>query len=333
MLSVILPTYNEAQNIETILTHIAGVLHAVPHEILVVDDDSPDGTWRRVEAYSQHDRSVRLLRRSVKRGLSSAVIDGFLASSGDVLAVMDADGQHDSTLLLKLYDAVRGGADIAVGSRYVEGGGVGEWDGGRHTLSRIATFLAMRILKRPDAAKVRDPMSGFFAVRREVFLTAVPKLTPMGFKILLDLLLKIPPHTVVTEVPLRFGVRRAGRSKLGLRVQLEFLTYLYHVTVGRTVALPTVTFAGIVAGVVLSLLMQLWPLRLLYLDKSVRTKGVALLEKVAAQDGWLLSDVVITRALPLALRVTHVPHGHGDQSTDCYLIFGLPTQSAACFLH
>jgi dolichol-phosphate mannosyltransferase len=241
--SVVLPTYNEAQNVPDLVPVLVDFLRDLPHEIIVVDDDSPDGTWRVVEALSDRFEEVRLVRRIGRRGLASAVIEGFLASKGGVLVAADADGQHDFQLLHPLVAAIDAGAGLALASRYVPGGSVGEWDERRHALSRFATRLAQRLCRVP----VADPMSGFFAVRRDIFAAALPNLNPVGFKILLDLLVHLPPGTVVREIPLQFGSRRRGESKLSRLVQLQFLEYIYDVTLGRYVPLTLLKYA-IVGG-------------------------------------------------------------------------------------
>ncbi|MDD5026820.1 MAG: GtrA family protein, partial [Candidatus Peribacteraceae bacterium] len=177
-------------------------------------------------------------------------IEGFLAAKGDVLAVMDADGQHDSELLKRLYEAVRGGSSIAVGSRYAKGGSVGQWDERRHFLSRVATRLGQAVC----SVKVSDPMSGFFAIDARLFERVRPSLNPKGFKILLDLLVHIPKDTRVVEHAFMFGGRLHGESKMSRRVQVEFLEYLYDVTIGRFIPLTflkycVVGFLGVFVNV------------------------------------------------------------------------------------
>jgi dolichol-phosphate mannosyltransferase len=238
MLSLVLPTYNEAKNLPVLLPKIEEALKGIPHEVIIVDDDSPDQTWKVALDLSQGRDDVHVIRRVDKRGLSSAVIDGFLSAKGDVLVVMDADGQHDIGLLSKLFEAVKSGAAIAIGSRYTAGGSVGQWDERRYAMSRMATRLAMGICK----VKVSDPMSGFFAISRNAFEEVLPRLNPKGFKILLDLLVHVPKETPVKEIPFAFGLRLHGESKLSRRVQLEFIEYLYDVTLGRYIPLTFVKY-------------------------------------------------------------------------------------------
>ncbi|MCK5019950.1 MAG: GtrA family protein, partial [Candidatus Peribacteraceae bacterium] len=195
-------------------------------------------TWKVTQDVSKDWDNVHVIRRIGRRGLSSAVLEGFLVAKGTVFAVMDADGQHDMGLLPKLYNAAEGEGGIAIGSRYIEGGSVGEWDEQRYLMSRIATGLAKRLCK----VKANDPMSGFFALKREVFEEVLPRLNPKGFKILLDLLVHVPSSTTVKEFPFKFGVRSFGESKLSRRVQIEFLEYLYDVTLGKIIPLVFVKY-------------------------------------------------------------------------------------------
>lgn len=241
-LSVVVPTRNERDNIEALLERIGLALAGVEWEAIVVDDASTDGTPELVTALAQDDRRVRLIRRFGRRGLASAVVEGMLASTTPALAVIDADGQHDENRLADLHDAVsRGGYDLAVGTRYAEGGSTGDWDAGRVRASGLATRLAGPLLKAP----LSDPMSGFFAVRREAFLAAVPRLSSVGYKILLDLVASSPGPLKVREVPYRFGVRQAGVSKLDSAVVLEYGELLLDKLIGRWLPVKLVLFGAI----------------------------------------------------------------------------------------
>jgi len=238
VLSLILPTFNEAKNLPVLLPKIEAALQGVPHEVIVVDDDSPDRTWEVAQEMGQHLDDLHVIRRVGRRGLSSAVIEGFLSAKGAQLVVMDADGQHDIAVIGKLAKAVQDGAGIAIGSRYIEGGSVGKWDERRHTLSRIATKLAIALCK----VKVKDPMSGFFAIDRDLFQKIVTSLNPKGFKILLDLLVHLPRGIKVVEMPFAFAERLHGESKLSRKVQIEFIEYLYDVTFGKYIPLVFVKY-------------------------------------------------------------------------------------------
>ncbi len=216
VISVVLPTFNESKNLPILLPKIADIMGNRPYEVIIVDDNSPDETWRVALSIGESDPHVRVIRRVGRRGLSSAVIEGFLAARGDIFVVADADGQHDLSLIPRLAEAVAQNGGIAVGSRYAEGGSVGQWDERRHLLSRIATRMAIGLCK----VRVTDPMSGFFALKREVLEEALPRLNPKGFKILLDLLVHVPSSTPATELPFTFGQREHGESKLSRRVQI-----------------------------------------------------------------------------------------------------------------
>ena len=259
MLSLVLPTYKEAKNLPHLLPEIERTMGGRPYEVIVVDDDSPDRTWEVARQLSESRPHLRVIRRVGRRGLSSAVIEGFLAAKGGRLAVADADGQHDLRLLPRLADALDD-ADVAVGSRYVEGGSIGEWDERRYLLSRLGTWFAVGLC----VAKVKDPMSGFFAIRRETFEAALPTLNPKGFKILLDLLVHAPAGTRAVELPFAFRPRLHGESKLSPLVQLQFLEYLYDVTLGRWIPLLFWKYCAVGAmGVVVHLLAYVAARRLM----------------------------------------------------------------------
>jgi dolichol-phosphate mannosyltransferase len=220
--SLVVPTYNEAENVVKLLDLVLDAMQGRDFEAWVVDDDSPDGTWRAVESYRAAHPGVELIRRIGKRGLSSAVIDGFSHAKGDVLCVMDADLSHDPALLPRLVDAVEAGADLAVGSRRVAGGGADNWPWYRRGASSAATALTRWWLDVP----MRDPMSGYFALKRDVFERARAGMRPKGYKILLELACRAAPLRVV-ELPFVFKDRKQGVSKVSPRVAREFLLSLW----------------------------------------------------------------------------------------------------------
>lgn len=229
MLSLVLPTYNEAKNIPALVPKLSEVLRGIEHEIIVVDDDSPDRTWEVVEFLMQDFSNLRVLRRVGRRGLSSAVTEGFAMAKGSVFAVMDADGQHDLEILPRLYISVEKSRGMAIGSRYVEGGDTGEWERGRESLSRLATWLSHQL----SSVQVHDPMSGFFAIDAGLYRSIEKKLKPTGFKILLEVLAFVPKATTVEEVPFSFGKRLSGESKLTAKVQWEFMKQLLSLMIRR----------------------------------------------------------------------------------------------------
>ncbi len=314
MLSIILPTFNEAQNVPVMVAGISKVVAGREHEIIIVDDDSPDGTWKTAEALKTAYPSLRVLCRRDKRGLSSAVVDGFSMAKGDVLAVMDADGQHDAGLLVKLEDAVRSGADIAIGSRYVAGGSVGDWKTIRKFLSRAGTRLAYALLR----VKVRDPMSGFFAVRADMFRKIQPALNPKGFKVLLDVLVNTPRNVRVIEVPFTFGLRMAGESKLSGRVQLEFLSYVYQATIGRLISLQALIFLLLTALILGYFLPRAFALSPLYLSSAVRSDAMHAITTVADREGWMRSDIELMSVDGKGMRIVHRRHGLSAVQPECF---------------
>lgn len=314
MLSIILPTYNEGQNFPELFKRIAGELGKSDYEVIVVDDDSPDRTWEVAEKLRKTHHMIRVIRRIGRRGLSSAVVEGFDAARGDVLLVMDSDLQHDPSLITKLADAVEHDAGIAVASRYMKGGSVGEWVRGRRLLSNTATWLAKNI----PAVHVSDPMSGFFALRRPLYHLVRPRLHPTGFKILFEILGHLPRGTKTKEVPLVFKMRLHGESKLSMWVQLQFLMQLLRITLIRFQALLFWTICLLITAV---LLIHLIPILPLYTDAGVRSQVQQTLESVARQNGWLMSDITIRAVKTDHILIAHRPHRFGrDPDAVCYAV-------------
>jgi len=241
-LSVIVPTLNEAGNIEPLLEKLGLALSGIEWEAIFVDDGSTDGTPELLTSIAQSDRRVRMIRRIGRRGLSSAVVEGALASTTPIIAVIDADLQHDERILPDLYRAIADtGHELAIGTRYAGTGSTGEWDDKRLRISRFATSLAAPIMK----TRLSDPMSGFFAVRRDVLLKAAPGLSNVGYKILLDLVASSPGTLNVAEVGYTFGTRQSGESKLDEMVALEYIELLLDKTIGRFVPVKLVQFGAI----------------------------------------------------------------------------------------
>jgi dolichol-phosphate mannosyltransferase len=219
-LSVIVPTFNERDNVTTLYQRLEAALGATPWEVVFVDDNSPDGTWDVVRGLAQRDFRVRCIRRIGRRGLSGACIEGILASSAPYAAVIDADLQHDETQLPKMLALLQSGqAELAIGSRYIEGGSADSFDKQRAGASALATGVAKRTL----GIKVADPMSGFFMIRRDRFEQLAPQLSTQGFKILLDIIATAGGELRTIEVPYTFGSRLHGESKLDSMVALDFL--------------------------------------------------------------------------------------------------------------
>lgn len=235
MISVVIPTFNEAPVVEECLRRSAAALRAAGEtfELIVVDDASADGTADRAEAL-RREIPVQVLRRPERLGLATAVLDGWAKAKGDVLGVLDADLQHPPETLTALADAMKQGADLAIGSRYVPGGGTSDWTKLRKTISQTATHMAATVLPL-KLATVGDPMSGIFMVRASALKDA--QLNPLGYKILLEVIAKADYKKLV-EVPYVFQERERGASKLGPRQYFEYLEHLLRL------ALKTGQFAG-----------------------------------------------------------------------------------------
>jgi dolichol-phosphate mannosyltransferase len=216
--SVVVPTYNERDTLPELVDRLHRALGS-GYELVVVDDRSPDGTAELAEDLGRR-YPVRVVRRPGRLGLATAVLEGARAAAGRFVVVMDADLSHPPEDVIRLLDAVRGGADVAVGSRYVRGGGIRAWPLRRRLMSRVAVLLARLWLREG----VHDPVSGFFAVRRDLLLD--PALQGLGYKILLEVLARNRGRTVV-EVPYVFTDRTRGRSKLGVREVWEYLRLLW----------------------------------------------------------------------------------------------------------
>jgi len=244
LLSIIVPTLNERENIEPLLTLITAALPNTAWEVIFVDDDSRDGTPEHVRAQARRDPRVRCVQRIGRRGLATACMEGVLACASPFIAVMDADLQHDERLLPQMLQVLdNGAADLVIGSRYVPGGGVGDWSSGRVRMSGLATRLARVICK----ANVADPLSGFFMCRREVFEAALRRMSGQGFKVLLDLLASSPEPPRVRELPYSFRERQHGESKLDAMIAWEYGMLLADKLVGRFVPVRFALF-GLIGG-------------------------------------------------------------------------------------
>jgi dolichol-phosphate mannosyltransferase len=241
-LCVVIPVLNERGNIAPMVERLREVLAGIAWEVIFVDDDSRDGTRDMVASIGRHDSRVRLLHRIGRRGLASAFIEGAQASIAPYVAALDGDLQHDETLLPRMLGALRDeGIELAIGSRYVDGGGVGEWDRTRAGMSSFATRLSRLVLRVPIA----DPMSGFFMIRRDTFDAAVRNLSAMGFKILLDIVASLPVPPRIRELPYQFRNRVSGESKLDAGVLRDFLMLIADKLIGHVVPVRFVLFAGV----------------------------------------------------------------------------------------
>jgi dolichol-phosphate mannosyltransferase len=242
-LSIVIPTFNERQNVRELIGRVETALAGISWEMIFVDDDSPDGTSAEVKSIAARDSRIRCIRRIGRRGLSSACIEGMLASAAPTLVVMDADLQHDETRIPAMLEALEShGADLVIASRYTAGGTVGDWNRQRAFMSRLATRLS-RIVCRQE---ISDPMSGFFMIRANAIDSCVRRLSGKGFKILLDVVASSPEALTVAEVPYTFRQRLYGESKLDTLVLWDFGMLLAEKTIGRYI--PVRFFAFTLVG-------------------------------------------------------------------------------------
>ncbi|WP_369027359.1 glycosyltransferase family 2 protein [Qipengyuania sp. RANM35] len=232
-LAIILPTLNERDNLEPLVERIEGALGHGGWEVLIVDDNSADGTADEARRIAQTDPRVRVIQRIGRRGLSSAAIEGFCATAAPYVAVMDADHQHDPKLLVDMLACVRSGeADVAVASRFADGASMEEWGRpDREKLSSVANTLARKL----TGVELSDPMSGFFLLPAATARKLVPGLSGIGFKILLDLLATSDTPLKVKDFPMNFSARRSGESKLDRAIALDFLAGLYDKSFGKVI--------------------------------------------------------------------------------------------------
>ena len=239
-LAIVVPTFNEKDNIVELVVRLERVLDGIQWEVLFVDDDSPDGTAEHVRQKGLHDPRIRCVHRIGRRGLSSACIEGMLASCAPYLAVMDADLQHDETLLQKMFTILTTqDIDLVVASRYAQGGTTGEWSRKRALISRVATFLSKVITTHAD---LKDPLSGFFMLKRPFFEQSVRRLNGKGFKILLDLCASSTEKIKFKELSFQFKPRNAGQSKLGTVVVSEYFYLIADKMIGRYIPVRFISF-------------------------------------------------------------------------------------------
>ncbi len=238
-LAVVIPTYNERENVSALLAALERALEGTAWEAIFVDDDSLDGTAEFIRGLASTNRRIRLLERIGRRGLSSACIEGMLTTSAPYIAVMDADMQHDESILPAMLERIRNERlDLVVASRNLGGGSMGEFSRGRVWLSRMGNRVS-RLVCHCD---ISDAMSGFFVVDRAFFQEIVHRLTGTGFKILVDMLASSQRPVRVAEVPYRFRNRERGESKLDVNVELEYLFLLIDKMIGEYVPTRFVLF-------------------------------------------------------------------------------------------
>jgi len=241
-LSVIVPTYREAANVPELFERLKTVLSDYSWEMIVVDDDSPDGTADIAFSLAARDSRMRCIRRVNRLGLAGAVIEGVLSSSAEFVAVIDGDLQHDEGILPQMRKSLANdGADLAIGTRVNDAAAERGLTPARQQLSNAGAYFFKRIC----GLSVSDPMSGFFMIRRRIVGQVAPKLSADGFKILADILLCAPPGLRIVETPYVFRKRRAGQSKLSPLVALDFLGLIVHHASGGILPIRFALFAGI----------------------------------------------------------------------------------------
>jgi len=289
-LTVVVPTFNERQNVILLLDRLERTLLPIEWEVIFVDDHSPDGTSNTVREIARTNRRVRLIERVGRRGLASACIEGMMASAAPYIAVLDADLQHDETILPQMLDTVESaGLDVVVASRRADGGSMGEFSRERVRLSHLGSQVG-KLICRCD---VTDPMSGFFIVDAAFFRTVVPQLTGSGFKILLDILASSRTVPRVAEVPYRFGNRQFGESKLDVNVGLEYLFLITDKLIGKWLPTRFVLFLLVGATGVLVHLAFLAVLYLNHIRDFAQSQAIATV--ITMTFNFLLNNVVTFR--------------------------------------
>ena len=311
-LAVVVPTFKERDNIEPLLESLRHSLSGIEYEVIFVDDDSPDGTAAAVRAISGTNSRVRVLQRIGRRGLSSACLEGMMATAAPYIAVMDADLQHDERILPAMLSRLKEGKlDLVVATRNKEGGGMGEFAGHRVRLSHLGRRLS-RVVSHTDLS---DPMSGFFVVDRGFLEEVIHSASGTGFKILLDLVASSRRPVRFAEVPYTFRKRLRGTSKLDILVGIEYLQLLLDKTIGNLIPPRFFIFSMVGAlGLVLSIGM-------LYLLFSVLkmefTTAQAITTFVAMTANFFLNNSLTYRDRRLRGR---------------RVVMGLVTFYAACFV-
>lgn len=293
-LSLVIPTYQESENVTEIVQHLTQLLEArIPHryELILVDDDSPDQTWKIAQTLTLQYSQLKVMRRQGERGLSTAVVRGWQVTQGEILGVIDADLQHPPETLLQLLEAIKAGADLAVASRHIEEGGVSDWSVTRRFLSRGAQLIGLLLL--PGVlGRVSDPMSGYFMVRRQVLENVT--LNPIGYKILLEVVARGNIRQI-TEVGYVFQERLEGESKVTWKQYIEYLQHLLRLRfsrwpVGRFLRFGIVGLSGVFVDIgIFYLLRTTGGLGLT--RSAILSAEVAILNNFIWNDLWTFGDI------------------------------------------
>jgi dolichol-phosphate mannosyltransferase len=288
--AVVLPTYNERENVPLVIARLAQALRGLAWEAIFVDDDSPDGTADVISAYAGRDSRIRLLHRVGRRGLASACVEGMMATTASVVAVMDADLQHDETILPRMLARLRRESlDLVVGTRNAEGGSMGDFGRGRVLLSRAGQKIGHAVCR----CELTDPMSGFFMLRRSFLLEVVHDLQGGGFKILVDLLASRRRPVAIGEVGYTFQARRHGESKLDFVVGVEYLFLIVNKLIGGIIPVQLTLFVMVGALGLGTHLASLLVLTRLFHLQFVPAQGIAAF--IAMTENFFLNNLITFR--------------------------------------
>jgi dolichol-phosphate mannosyltransferase len=288
-LSIVVPTFQERGNVAELLRRLDLALPQIRWEAIFVDDNSPDGTAAAVKEIAAKDPRVRCLKRVGRRGLAGACIEGILSSAAPFVAVIDADLQHDEKVLPAMLARLqRNEADLVAATRYVAGGSAASFSESRGTISRLATRLTHRLVGTP----LSDPMSGFFMMRRASFDAIAPRLSPAGFKILLDIAATAGPALRIAEQPYSFGERSEGESKFNVQIGVEFLGLLLAKMTGDLID-PRFIFFAIVGSIGLVVHLTVLFAGLLLLEPFRAAQVIATI--VAMTSNFLLNNELTYR--------------------------------------
>lgn len=293
-LSLIIPTYQESRNIEELVTQLAQLLNVIlpnAYELIIVDDDSPDKTWKIAQQLMTSFPQLKVMRRTEEKGLSTAVIRGWQVAKGEVLGVIDGDLQHPPETLIKLWTEMKKGADLSLASRHVEGGGVSEWSFRRRLLSRGAQTLGLLILPGV-VGRVSDPMSGFFLIRRRCLLNCL--LSPLGYKILLEVIGK-GNVSKISEVGYIFQERQEGESKVTRQHYFDYILHLLRLRfslcpVQRFFRFGVVGLSGVFVDLGIFYLLR-EVLQLPLTRSAILSAEVAILNNFFWNDLWTFQDL------------------------------------------
>jgi dolichol-phosphate mannosyltransferase len=292
--SLVIPTFNESQNIQEIVSILSELLDRIipeDYELIVVDDDSPDRTWELASQLIPSYPQLRVMRRETERGLSTAVIRGWQAASGEILGVIDADLQHPPEIILQLWREMEQGAELAVASRNVEGGGVSEWSIVRRFLSRGAQILGLAIL--PEViGRLSDPMSGYFMVRRSSI--ANQQLSPVGYKILIEVAARGQIRWIA-EKGYVFRERVAGASKVTWKQYIEYIQHLITLRfslwpVTRFLRFGIVGFSGVFVDLGVFYLLRTG-LEIGLTRSAIFSSEIAIINNFLWNDLWTFGDI------------------------------------------